>query len=168
MKNECFYLTEAFNNWKNVHMNMCFSYNIFKSHETHHVERKVPKYEHKIRERRVKTLTKNWRDHSGQAHENTSLSCVHKHSLSSDWEKWLCPSKYFDFVSVCLSTLISSIFKPNKIRNKWIVKRSLGKLKTHSEFPVLYTIITLRSFTVLYEGNSSQQLTWNSGQAGIG
>ena len=29
-----------------------------------HVERKVPKYEyHKIRERKVKTLTRNWRDH---------------------------------------------------------------------------------------------------------
>ena len=29
-----------------------------------HVERKVPKYEyHQIRERKVKTLTRNWRDH---------------------------------------------------------------------------------------------------------
>ena len=29
-----------------------------------HVERKVPKYEnHKLRERKVKTLTRNWRDH---------------------------------------------------------------------------------------------------------
>ena len=31
-----------------------------------HVERKVPKYKnHKIRERKVKTLTRNWRDHWG-------------------------------------------------------------------------------------------------------
>ena len=43
-----------------------------------------------------------------------SLSCAYIHSLYSDWERWLCPSKYFDFVSlcvfVCLSTVISSIF----------------------------------------------------------
>ena len=26
---------------------------------------------HKIRERKVRTITKNWRDHSGQAHEHT-------------------------------------------------------------------------------------------------
>ena len=30
------------------------------------------------------------------------LSCTHTHSLSSDWERWSSPSKYFDFVSVCL------------------------------------------------------------------
>ena len=31
-----------------------------------------------------------------------SLSCVHVHLFSSDWERWPCPSKYFDLVSVCL------------------------------------------------------------------
>ena len=30
-----------------------------------------------------------------------SLSCVHKHLLSSDWERRPCPLKYFDTVSVC-------------------------------------------------------------------
>ena len=79
----------------------------------------------KIRERKVKTLTINWRDHDGQAHEHThgnkielfqrmpSLSCAHIHSLSSDWERRPCSSKYFNFVYVCvfvcLSTVISSI-----------------------------------------------------------
>ena len=31
-----------------------------------------------------------------------SLSCVHKHLLSSDWERRPCLSKYLDTVSVCL------------------------------------------------------------------
>ena len=31
-----------------------------------------------------------------------SLSCVHKHLLSSDWERRPCQSKYLDTVSVCL------------------------------------------------------------------
>ena len=31
-----------------------------------------------------------------------SLSCIHKHLLSSDWERRLCLSKYLDTVSVCL------------------------------------------------------------------
>ena len=37
---------------------------IVKVYITDHVERKVPKYaNHKLRERKVKTLTRNWRDH---------------------------------------------------------------------------------------------------------
>ena len=31
-----------------------------------------------------------------------SLSCVHKHLLSFDWERQPCQSKYLDTVSVCL------------------------------------------------------------------
>ena len=31
-----------------------------------------------------------------------SLSCVHKHLLSFDWERLLCQLKYLDTVSVCL------------------------------------------------------------------
>jgi hypothetical protein len=51
-----------------------------------HVERKVPNYEnHKLRERKVKTLTRNWRDHRRK-----------------DWERRPCQSKYLDTVSVCL------------------------------------------------------------------
>ena len=35
-----------------------------------------------------------------------SLSCAHIHSLSSDWERRPCTSKYFDFVSMCVSFLL--------------------------------------------------------------
>ena len=65
----------------------------------------------------MKTLTNNWRDHNRigtRKHKKIlvtpSLSCAHLHTLSSDWERRPCPSKYFDFVFVCLSTVISSIF----------------------------------------------------------
>ena len=104
--------------------------------ETDHMERKVPKYEkHKIRERKERTLTKHWRVHGGQAHKHThgnkieifqrtrpSFSIRREWMYVStrqgwhsfDWEGWPCPSKYFNFVSVCvfvcLSTVISSIF----------------------------------------------------------
>ena len=100
------------------------------------MERKVPKYEnHKLRKRKVKTLTRNWRDHrrtntrklyrdisTGMAiffnlkrvnvcepleslRKVPSLSCVHKHSLSSDWKRRPCLSKYLDSVSVCVPVL---------------------------------------------------------------
>ena len=39
-----------------------------------------------------------------------SLSCAHIHLLSSDWEEQSCPSKYFDFVSICVFMCLSSIF----------------------------------------------------------
>ena len=72
---------------------------------------------HKIRERKVRTLTKNWRAYSGQAHEHThgnKIEIFRWTRPSSDWEGWLCLSKYFNFVSmcvfVCLSTMNSSIF----------------------------------------------------------
>ena len=52
-----------------------------------HVERKVPKYEnHKLRERKVKTLTRNWRDHKRTG--------IYKHaetvSRYFDWHGRLC------------------------------------------------------------------------------
>ena len=41
-------------------------------YEINHVERKVPKYEnHKLRERKVKTLTRIWRDHKRDRHTQT-------------------------------------------------------------------------------------------------
>ena len=74
-----------------------------------HVERKVPKYEnHKLRERKVKTLTRNWRDHQKTGthkHTETITRYFDKHgrlSQYSDWERWPCLSKYLDIVSVCL------------------------------------------------------------------
>ena len=54
------------------------------------VERKVPKYKnHKIRKRKVKTLTRNWRDHRGidtQKHTETVLRYF-------DWHGRLCQSE---------------------------------------------------------------------------
>jgi hypothetical protein len=39
-----------------------------------HVERNVPKYEnHKLRERKVETLTRNWRDHRTGTHNTRKL-----------------------------------------------------------------------------------------------
>ena len=53
-----------------------------------HVERKVPEYEnHKLRERKVKTLTRNWRDHKRIA--------THKHTETV--------SRYFDWQAVFLN-----------------------------------------------------------------
>ena len=41
--------------------------------------------------------------HISKALVMPSLSSVHIHSLSSDWERRPCPSKYFDLVCMCLS-----------------------------------------------------------------
>ena len=38
-----------------------------------------------------------------------SLLCAHIHSLSSDWEGWPCPLKYFNFVSVCVFVCLSTV-----------------------------------------------------------
>ena len=80
------------------------------------MESKVPKYEnHKLRERKVKTLTRNWRDYqrTGTHKHMETVSryfdrhgrlsqLEEKHLLSSDWERRPCLSKYLDTVSVCL------------------------------------------------------------------
>ena len=46
------------------------------------------------------TLDTTWRGKYWST--NPSLSCVHKHLLSSDWKRLSCLSKYLDTVSVCL------------------------------------------------------------------
>ena len=59
-----------------------------------HVERKVPKYEnHKIRERKVKTLTRNWRDHRGidtQKHTETVSRYFDRHGCLHQSEESTC------------------------------------------------------------------------------
>ena len=49
------------------------------------MERKVPKYEnHKIRERKVKILTRNWRDHRGiDTQKHMETVCVYPSVISS-------------------------------------------------------------------------------------
>ena len=59
-----------------------------------HVERKVPKYEnHKLRERKVKTLTRNWSDHcrtGTQKHMETVSKYFDGHSRLSQSEESKC------------------------------------------------------------------------------
>ena len=78
-----------------------------------------------------------------------SLSCAQIHSLSSDWERWPCPSKYFDFISVCvfvcLPTVISSIF---------------GK-SSHFPFPY-FVLFELRYFSSTWSNIASCAIwLWN-------
>ena len=59
--------------------------------QTDHVERKVPKYEnHKLRERKVKTLTRIWRDHKRTGthkHTETVSRYFDWHSRLSQWKE---------------------------------------------------------------------------------
>ena len=61
-----------------------------------HVERKVPKYEnHKLRERKEKTLTRNWRDHERDRHTQTQCIFFFLPSLQTIFFYIFSQIKYF-------------------------------------------------------------------------
>ena len=66
-----------------------------------------------------------------------TLSCAHIHSLSSDWEGRLCPSKYFNFVSVCVFVCLSTV-------NSSILSKS-------SHFPFPYFVLHEHLFIPGYQ-----------------
>ena len=87
-----------------------------------HVERKVPKYEnHKIREKKVKTLTRNWSDHRrigtqkhtetvtryfdghGHLYQLEESKCLWTHAKMASLESWWkVPLRVFAFLSLIL------------------------------------------------------------------
>ena len=96
-------------------------------YSANHVERKVPKYEwHKIRERKVKTLTRNWRDHwrigtrkhtetvsryfdrHGSLYQSKERMFVKTFSLLIDKDGRACRNISIQFLCACPS-VISSI-----------------------------------------------------------
>ena len=66
---------------------------------------------YKIREKKVKTLTKNWRDHDGQGHEHTETWMIdfgdHRYLFRSEERKcvWACGN---DGATPCVCVWISS------------------------------------------------------------
>ena len=56
---------QRLHHWSRVNMSNYYA-------DSDHVERKVPKYEnHKLKERKMKTLTRNWRDHERDRYTQT-------------------------------------------------------------------------------------------------
>ena len=80
-----------------------------------HVERKVPKYKnHKLRERKVKTLTRNWRDHrraGTHKHTETVSRYFDWHSRLSQSEESKCLwTQTFTRIHICYSYNLQNLY----------------------------------------------------------